>query len=94
MEFDADYRKMYLTMCRYTIRAIKALDTFNYGQAKELLVQGQIEAEDVYIEGLDEVESMTRMEEVWMEMEEKSDDDDWKDDDDWIDEDEQEEAPQ
>lgn len=42
----------YITLLRATENAIHALDAQNYGQAKDLLIRGQLDAEEDYVAGV------------------------------------------
>ena len=45
----ADYKKMYLTLFQSMLKAMEAMEEQNYGQAMEILKQGQQDAEEIYI---------------------------------------------
>ena len=45
-----DYEKLYHLMVNASERAIEAIDSMNFGMAKELLIQAEQKAEDWYIE--------------------------------------------
>lgn len=47
---DNIYKKMYLTLFQAISSALKAMEAQNYGAAKEFLLQGHRDAEDIYIE--------------------------------------------
>lgn len=48
-KYDADYKKMYLTLFNAMLSAIKAIEEQNYGQTIEILKKGQQEAEEIYM---------------------------------------------
>ena len=45
-----DYQAMYLHLFNRTTDAVTALEAMNIGQAKEILMQAQREAEELYME--------------------------------------------
>ena len=45
-----DYKKMYLHLFNHVSDALEALEQQNFGQAKEILVAAQQQAEDEYVE--------------------------------------------
>ena len=45
-----DYAKIYHIMVDASEKAISAIDHKNYGEAREILVMGEIQAENYYIE--------------------------------------------
>lgn len=45
-----EFPEYYLTLFRAVTRAIDALDAQNYGQARQLLIQGQQQAEELVLE--------------------------------------------
>lgn len=47
---DNIYKKMYLILFQAISSALKAMEAQNYGAAKEFLLQGHRDAEDIYIE--------------------------------------------
>ena len=49
LEDDVNYKKMYLTLFNAVTGAIQHLEWHNYGRAKEMLVQAQRDAEEIYI---------------------------------------------
>ena len=44
-----DYKTMYLHLFNRVSVAVNALEAMNYGQAKELLIHAQQEAEELYL---------------------------------------------
>ena len=48
---NTDYKKMYLTLFNAITGAIQNLEWKNYGRAKDILIQAQQEAEEIYISG-------------------------------------------
>ena len=44
-----DYQKMYITLFNAITDAIESLQQDNYGTAKEVLIQAQQDAEELYI---------------------------------------------
>ena len=46
----ADYRKMYFTLFHAITDAIQNIEQQNYGEAMKILVKGQQDAEDIFIE--------------------------------------------
>ena len=44
-----DYKTMYLHLFNRVSDAVNALETMKYGQAKELLIHAQQEAEELYL---------------------------------------------
>ena len=44
-----DYKTMYLHLFNRVSDAVNALEAMNYGQAKELLIRAQQEAEELYL---------------------------------------------
>ena len=44
-----DYKTMYLHLFNRVSDAVNALEAMNYGQAKELLMRAQQEAEELYL---------------------------------------------
>ena len=46
-----DYKTMYLHLFNHMTDAIDALETLNFGQAKDILMGAQREAEQLYING-------------------------------------------
>ena len=44
------YQKMYLGLFNAVTRALDAMDDFNYGTARDILRNAQIQAEETYIE--------------------------------------------
>ena len=55
-----DYKKLYHKMVDASERAIAAINAQNYGMAKEILIRGEREAEELYIESADEEEEEAR----------------------------------
>ena len=53
MEKDTDsgYRKMYLVLFNAITDAVQSLNHQNIGRAKDILIQAQQEAEEIYISG-------------------------------------------
>ena len=49
MEDTADYKKMYLTLFNHVTTAIRELEQMNFGRAKEVLINGQQKAEEIYL---------------------------------------------
>lgn len=45
------YHKMYLTLFQAISSALKAIEQQNYGTAKELLLKGHQDAEEIFIDG-------------------------------------------
>ena len=45
-----DYKKMYLHLFNHVSDALESLEQQNFGQAKEILVAAQQQAEDEYVE--------------------------------------------
>ena len=50
MEQQADYQKMYLKLFNHVTSAIRELERMNVGLAKEILIEGQQKAEDIFLE--------------------------------------------
>ena len=48
---NTDYKKMYLTLFNAITGAVQNLEWKNYDRAKDILIQAQQEAEDIYISG-------------------------------------------
>ncbi len=48
-----DYRQMYFTLFSAICEALEAIDETNYGQAKQILMHAQQEAEEIYISSAD-----------------------------------------
>ena len=48
-----DYRTMYLHLFNRVSDAVNALEAMNYGQAKDLLMRAQQEAEELYLTEVD-----------------------------------------
>ena len=46
-----DYRALYHLMVRSSEAAIAAMEANNYGQAMEILINAEQQAEEMYIEG-------------------------------------------
>ncbi len=46
-----EFRDSYVSLFRTVTEAISALDAQNYGRARELLIQGQQQAEELYLNG-------------------------------------------
>ena len=46
-----DYQKMYLTLFNAVTDAIKGIEDWNIGAAKEILIRAQQDAEELYISG-------------------------------------------
>lgn len=44
-----EYKEPYVTLFRAVNRALNELDLQNYGRAKEILIQGQLDAEEAFI---------------------------------------------
>lgn len=47
---EADYKKMYFTLFQAITSALKAMEQQNFGTAKDLLIQGHQQAEEIYLE--------------------------------------------
>ena len=47
---DADYEKMYFTLFQAITSALKAMEQQNFGIARDILIQGHQQAEEIYIE--------------------------------------------
>ena len=47
---NSTYKKMYLILFNAVTDAIQNIDQKNYGKATEILVKGQQDAEDIFIE--------------------------------------------
>lgn len=45
----ADYKKMYMALFQSMLKAMEAIEAQNYGQAVEILKQGQQDAEEIYM---------------------------------------------
>ncbi len=46
-----DYKTMYLHLFNHVTDAVAAMETLNFGQAKDILMGAQREAEQLYING-------------------------------------------
>lgn len=53
----ADYQTMYLHLFNHVTDAVSALERMNVGQAKEILMNAQKEAELLYIDGESSLET-------------------------------------
>ena len=49
LENDADYKKMYLTLFNGITYALSQIDRMNFGRARDILVDSQKKAEDIFI---------------------------------------------
>ena len=49
-EFDADYKKMYLTMFNAATDAVNELLRFNMGSAAATLISAQAKCEDMFVD--------------------------------------------
>ena len=49
MEHQTEYQKMYLMLFNYVTTAIRELNRMNVGRAKEILMEGQQKAEEIYL---------------------------------------------
>ena len=47
----ADYKHMYHILLQAMEKAIASIDKANYGEARQVLITAEQEAEDVYIDG-------------------------------------------
>ena len=50
---DADYKKMYLTLFNGITYALSQIKRMNFGRARDILMDAQKEAEEIYITGKD-----------------------------------------
>ena len=50
---DADYKKMYLTLFNGITYALSQIKRMNFGRARDILMDVQKEAEEIYITGKD-----------------------------------------
>ena len=50
---DADYKKMYLTLFNGITYALSHIKRMNFGRARDILMDAQKEAEEIYITGKD-----------------------------------------
>ena len=55
-EFDADYKKMYLTMFNAVTDATDELDKLNIGNAKSILTAAQEKCEEMFLDCGDDEE--------------------------------------
>ncbi|MBR2028661.1 MAG: hypothetical protein IKA10_06725 [Oscillospiraceae bacterium] len=53
-EFDADYKKMYLTMFNAATDAANELVRFNIGRASEILISAQEKCEDIFVDSAED----------------------------------------
>ena len=52
---DADYKKMYLTLFNGITYALSQIKRMNFGRARDILMDAQKEAEEIYISGADDI---------------------------------------
>ena len=52
-----DYKKPYFTLFNAITDAVNALEAQNYGQAKAILRQAQVDAEEAYLQEADDEET-------------------------------------
>lgn len=50
---QANYKKLYLLLFNHISRALEAMEELDFGKAKNLLIEGQIKAEETYLEYTD-----------------------------------------
>ena len=50
---DADYKQMYLTLFHGITCALSQIKRMNFGRARDILMDAQKEAEEIYISGAD-----------------------------------------
>ena len=48
---DSIYKKMYLTLFQAISSALKAMEEQNFGMAKDFLLQGHRDAEEIFMDG-------------------------------------------
>ena len=54
-----DYQKLYLGLFNEVTNAIAALEKWNFGEAKQLLIEAQIRAEELYMEEAESTAAVT-----------------------------------
>ncbi len=52
-EYEVIYKKMYLSLFQSVTTALEVMEEQNYGQAKDILKEGQQKAEELYMEAED-----------------------------------------
>ena len=52
---DADYKQMYLTLFNGITYALSQIKRMNFGHARDILMDAQQEAEEIYISGADDI---------------------------------------
>ena len=53
---DADYKQMYLALFNGITYALSQLKRMNVGRARDILMDAQKEAEEIYISGADDIQ--------------------------------------
>ena len=52
---EANYKQMYLTLFNGITYALSQIKRMNFGHARDILMDAQKEAEDIYISGADDI---------------------------------------
>ena len=52
---DADYKQMYLTLFNGITYALSQIKRMNFGRARDILIDAQQEAEEIYISGAEDI---------------------------------------
>ena len=50
---QANYKNLHLLLFRHISKALEAMEELDFGRAKNLLIEGQIKAEETYLEYTD-----------------------------------------